>query len=901
MILLRKIIINIGGILPFILLFSTVLVINDTLANGIVTGKYFWFYGTVITAAFASILSFILNKNKTIKFEITDLIVLLYSLSLILFMRKIDGICQKQMILPLIICLYFFFRFFLASSSFARYYLSLFFICTGLVEALIGLSQLYSLGISHHNLFRVTGTFFNPGPYAGYVAMVAPMALYYTILDRKVLKSEYNKSLLLPIIRLVISSITVVASLLILPATMSRASWLGVAGGFGFILFVYLWKGDKINEYLNISKIKIAIISFSLIVLLVASLVGMYYLKKDSADGRALMWKISLSVISDNITGSGLGTFPAVYGKAQAKYFEDGKGSETEEHVAGNPEYAFNEYLQIGIEQGIIPLVLFLLFLSFTVYSGIKKKSIAATGSLVALAIFAFASYPFSVLPFLIGLSFLLAVATTGGKSQEYKKERADWKYRLCWISVIVVCMSVTVYCVYTIYPTKAAYKSWNKHKILYQSGLYQDAMEKYAEIAPQLSDQVPFLFEYAQSLSKSGEYNTSNEVLEKAVQISCDPMLYNIMGKNYQALKEYAEAEKYFLKSSYIVPNKMYPYYLLTKMYLEAGQLEKARNMAQIVLTKEPKVHSTAIEEMRREAKKFPLMNKQKIKQILKTTFQGIVVVLISIVVALSLRIFLFASFKIPSPSMVPSIEAGENILVSKLIPGPRVYKNFDFLDGKKVETRRFKGIRTIKRNDILVFNFPYIGGWNKIKMDLGVNYVKRCIAIPGDTFYIENGIFKVRNISEVLGHLPYQQQLSKLSRSEFLPGTYHCFPFDSVNYNWNIKDFGPLYIPRKGDQLKIDTVNYRLYKNLIEYETDKTIRIESGKVYLDGQAIDNYEFTMNYYFMSGDWVMDSKDSRYWGLLPEDHIIGKAWMVWKSQDPNSGKYRWKRFFKIIK
>ena len=89
--------------------------------------------------------------------------------------------------------------------------------------------------------------------------------------------------------------------------------------------------------------------------------------------------------------------------------------------------------------------------------------------------------------------------------------------------------------------------------------------------------------------------------------------------------------------------------------------------------------------------------MTKQKIQQILKTTLQGIIVLLISLVLALLLRIFLFASFKIPSQSMLPAIEAGENILVNKLIPGPRVYKNFDFRDGKKVETQRFKGIRSI------------------------------------------------------------------------------------------------------------------------------------------------------------------------------------------------------------
>ena len=293
--------------------------------------------------------------------------------------------------------------------------------------------------------------------------------------------------------------------------------------------------------------------------------------------------------------------------------------------------------------------------------------------------------------------------------------------------------------------------------------------------------------------------------------------------------------------------------------------------------------------------------MTKQKIRRILKTTFQGIIVLLISVVLALLLRIFLFASFKVPSQSMFPAIEAGENILVNKLIPGPRVYKNFGFRDGKKAETRRFKGVRAIKRNDVLVFNFPYTEGLNKIEMDLSVNYVKRCVAIPGDTFYIENGIYKVKNVSETLGCFAHQQQVSRTQSFYFKTGIYQCFPHDTIHYNWNIKDFGPLYIPKKGDQLKIDTINYRLYKNLIEYETDKKIQLAQGQIYLGDQLLDTYSFRMNYYFMAGDQVLDSKDSRYWGLLPEDHIIGKAWLIWKSQDPHTKKFRWKRFFKFVK
>ncbi len=591
------------------MVFATVFVINPHLANGIVSGKYFWFYSSIIPVAIAALLSYILNKRADFRWSPIDRLVLWYAVSVAILVPGLDGILQKQIILPLIICLYFCFRFFLTSIRPARFYLSLFFVCTGLIESCIGLAQLYGWEISHHSLFRITGTFFNPGPYSGYVAMVAPMALYYAISDRKILKLKFDRRLLPFIIRWSIGTATIVVSLLILPASMSRIAWLGLLAGSGLVMSILLFRQKKYKEYLIIHKKRVIIILCSMVVCLLIALIGMYHLKKDSADGRALMWKISMSVVPDHLQGSGLGSFPAVYGEAQANYFEEGKGTEIEERVAGNPEYAFNEYLQICIEQGVIPVAFFLMILAFAIYYGIKKKNIAATGSLVSLAVFAFASYPFSVLPFLIGLAYLLALISTSAGEGEIRNEVGKpqkWKRLFIWTPLIAGIVLISAYCVYIIYPSKAGYESWNKSKILYQSGVYDEALKKYKEIYPFLRDQIPFLFEYAQSLSKSGQYETSNEVLKDGMQISCDPMLYNIMGKNYQSLKQYPEAEKCFLKAAYIVPNRMYPYYLLTKMYLESGQQKKAEDMASIVLTKEPKVHSTAVEEMRREIKKM-------------------------------------------------------------------------------------------------------------------------------------------------------------------------------------------------------------------------------------------------------------------------------------------------------
>ena len=136
---------------------------------------------------------------------------------------------------------------------------------------------------------------------------------------------------------------------------------------------------------------------------------------------------------------------------------------------------------------------------------------------------------------------------------------------------------------------------------------------DSYEELYPLLNDQVQFLFEYAQSLSKTEQYIESNEVLKRAMQISCDPMLYNVMGNNHKQMGEYGKAESMYLHASHIIPHRHYPLYLLMKLYKEMeekgeaeGAGEKAKAMAETLLEKPVKIPSTAIREMQEEARKI-------------------------------------------------------------------------------------------------------------------------------------------------------------------------------------------------------------------------------------------------------------------------------------------------------
>ncbi|MDR1097459.1 MAG: signal peptidase I [Tannerella sp.] len=290
----------------------------------------------------------------------------------------------------------------------------------------------------------------------------------------------------------------------------------------------------------------------------------------------------------------------------------------------------------------------------------------------------------------------------------------------------------------------------------------------------------------------------------------------------------------------------------------------------------------------------------KARLKRISKWILKGAGYIVVTILLAIAMKVFLFANFTVPTGSMEPAILAGDRIIVNKLILGPRLYENFGFLNGKRTKLKRVRFIRKVRRNDILAFDFPYLIP-NKIHQDGNEIYVKRCVAIPGDTFLIDNGFYRIKNFEDTIGHVERQKRLSEMDETSFRESIRYTFPNDTLHYKWTIKNFGPLYIPAKGDNLSFDTVSVILYKNLIEYETEQKVTIREGHVLLGDSVIHDYTFQQDYYFMAGEWIFDSYDSRYWGLLPDDLVIGKATVISTSIDKDTGKYRKGRFLKIIK
>ncbi|MCL2502098.1 MAG: signal peptidase I [Bacteroidales bacterium] len=216
--------------------------------------------------------------------------------------------------------------------------------------------------------------------------------------------------------------------------------------------------------------------------------------------------------------------------------------------------------------------------------------------------------------------------------------------------------------------------------------------------------------------------------------------------------------------------------------------------------------------------------------------------------------RIFVGDWFPVNTTSMTPTIVPGDKIWVNKLIFGARIYKNLDFLDGKPLETFRVKGWRKIRRGDVVVFNAPIQkSNLDSIGFRIDYVYVKRCMGLPGDTVRIHRRAERINP----------QDSLYRMNRHRYV---------------------GAIYVPKKGDTLHINRQNLRRYRTVIAYETNGIL------------PVDYHVFRNNYYFVGGDNTLQSYDSRHFGFVPEEFIIGVSKRVlFNNRDGWKQRYKGRR------
>ena len=373
------------------------------------------------------------------------------------------------------------------------------------------------------------------------------------------------------------------------------------------------------------------------------------------------------------------------------------------------------------------------------------------------------------------------------------------------------------------------------------------------------------------------------------------------------------------------------------------------------------------------------------------------------AIVAATFIRIFFFEAYTIPTSSMEKTLRVGDYLFVSKIHYGPRVpqtpisfplvHNVMPIFGGESYsqiisnDYRRLKGLSKVERDDIVVFGFPHgdtilkaapmddyythvrINGRAYTEKMYGPivvrpndkkdNYVKRCVAIAGDTLSVVNGKVIVNGIpqkdiegiqntyivytngttinpkvmqkldinpddyyydSSLPGYpaLPLTQEAYKqvvamvnvvevrqnidVYPPEYPDSPIMLFPF-SENYKWTRDNYGPIWIPKAGATTEINANNYHLYQRIITAYEGNTFEVKDGKIYINGQQSNTYTFKQDYYFMMGDNRHNSLDSRYWGFVPEDHIVGTPAIIWFSTDKNKSfpsNIRWNRLFNFI-
>jgi signal peptidase I len=244
------------------------------------------------------------------------------------------------------------------------------------------------------------------------------------------------------------------------------------------------------------------------------------------------------------------------------------------------------------------------------------------------------------------------------------------------------------------------------------------------------------------------------------------------------------------------------------------------------------------------------------------RTTRDVIVVVFFTLLFATGLKSCIIDAFKIPTASMEPTLAVGDYLLVNKFIFGGRTPEKFLFIS---IPSFRLPAVRSVRRGDVILFDFP--GEPNEVLSVRNLFLVKRCIGLPGDTIDVTNGNVRVNGF-----------------RMDF---------FDHA-----VNDAASVIVPKKGMKIPLDSSTIGRWKIFIMRE-GSSVDITNGTILIDQQEAGFYTVKRDYYFALGDNINDSADSRAWGFIPEENIVGRAMMVYFSK--NEQGVQWGRIGALVR
>lgn len=470
-----------------------------------------------------------------------------------------------------------------------------------LTESISGFLQLLGIIRSNHSLFVCTGYFDNPGPFGGFLVVCISLFVAYYVKNAETHTTNMISKILLWVVVLVS-----IVAVIIIPATQSRSAILAL-GCSVLLLFV--------NTKRIRTKIKKIMNKYGIYIVLSISIIGVvaYCFKKPSADGRLFIDKICIK--SDNgWNGVGIGYFGGAYGNAQADYFqkqiqEKGKDdldwrslSDHDRLTADCPDNAFNEYLFIDVVAGPLAMLLFVAVIVSAMAISFKRGSIWCYG-LTSFAIFAMFSYPLHVWQFQVTLPILLAASISDGETNRFHK----MAYNVALLSITFLISSIWIIReIPQIRQNRQAIAIWGIVETDYKLNEYEHVVNDCDSLFPFMKHDKGFLFAYGQSLNRTGNYEKSDSILRMGTEMSSDPMFWNVMGNNSLAMGRYREAEYRYKHAFYMVPNRLYPLYLLAKLYYEEGDTVRFLDMAERVESFIPKVESANTERLRNEIREL-------------------------------------------------------------------------------------------------------------------------------------------------------------------------------------------------------------------------------------------------------------------------------------------------------
>jgi len=590
-------------------------------AQPTITSKFVIFQYIVILLTILSFVEILSSKKRIFLLSKIDFLLVILAVYIIInryFIQSHYGFSIRFMELFGLSVFYFCLRL----HSFKHFFwLLLCIVISGIIQALHGCFQLLGFLSSNHSGFKITGSFFNPGPYAGFLVAVWIIALGMYLFHEKIvsqLQTQEGKSSLFAehystCIFLYIPLVALWSISMLLCVLQSRASWITalVCGAILMDLKFHFFR--KLKKRLVGGYSKIAILTLLILIACLVS-IAIYNHKKSSSQGRTFIWKISSEMILDSpFFGVGFDRFKAHYMSYQANYFKE-NAKIAESYLADNTYYAFNEFIQFTAENGFTGLLILiaLIYITFCVSAELELElySQIIKSALLGIFIFSFFSYPMQILPIKVIMYFLLAqLANLDSKKSTFLVHDNGLNQGVKNSFKVFATASSVVFITAGIIHARQlheAFKNWNEAQKSYNTNDYAAAVHIYEQVYPVLYDEGDFLMNYAKALSLNKQDKKAIEIFELAKRQLNTTIIETGLGDAYKSEGQYDKAVFAYQNAYDMIPSRFYPLYLIAKLYEQTGEHEKAVVVAQLILRKEVKIYSTAIAEMQAEMKKI-------------------------------------------------------------------------------------------------------------------------------------------------------------------------------------------------------------------------------------------------------------------------------------------------------